>query len=178
MDNSENLASSAVVLSAMQDYTDRLKSIGKKPIDFTGGHVKVSTNDKYQVTLYFGFDKNKNPKSIQFDINKDDGVIWFQSLELFNDEFIKKAKRKKAKAIDTKCTFSMEEYLDSNAEDKEEVSPVLLPVTKNDVDIIPNTEQALQLGSKNDATPPFSNREDFEAEHAQKLQEVEDLCNG
>ena len=76
------------------------------------------------------------------------------------------------------CEFDMNDILIDDAEDKEQVSTDLLPVTKSDIDIIANSKQTLPIGSEKELSPSSSNREDFEAEDAQKIRELEELCNG
>jgi len=173
------IKSSAVVLSSMEEYADKIKAIDKKAKDYTGGHVKVSTNDKYQVTLYFGFDKNKNSKSIQFPIGKEDASIWFESLELFNDEFVKTMKSRKVKSVDAECTFTMNDFLkdDNTDEDKseDEQSSANQDVTKTDTVIIAKTSKPSAVGSINESLSLAKFHEEQEADNDKKLQEVEEF---
>ncbi len=160
--------SSAVILSAMDEYADKITMIGKKAKDYTGGHVKVSTNDKYQVTLYFGFDKNKNSKSIQFPIGKEDASIWFESLELFNDEFVKTMKSRKVKSVDADCTFTMDDFLKDDNTDED--------FTKTDTLSIAKTPKFSSVGSTNGTRLSAQFHEDQAAADDRKLQELEELC--
>ena len=168
------IKSSAVVLSSMEEYADKIKAIDKKAKDYTGGHVKVSTNDKYQVTLYFGFDKNKNSKSIQFPIGKEDASIWFESLELFNDEFVKTMKSRKVKSVDAECTFTMNDFLkDDKSEDEQLFADQ--DVTKTDTVSIAKTPKSLAFDSTNKSRSSVQFYEEQEADEARRLEELEEL---
>lgn len=69
-------------------YKDKLPS-GKTINDFGGGYVEV-LKTKAKVVLYFGFDASKNRVSFNFQIRKEDVVLWTEAIaeKLWNKELV------------------------------------------------------------------------------------------
>ena len=108
-----------MIEAMLEKYKDKLPT-GKTINDFGGGYVEV-LKTKAKVVLYFGFDSSKNRVSFNFQVRKEEVLLWTEAIaeKLWNVENVSDDVVSFGSEINTSQTEKSAEQIVSAGEDKD-----------------------------------------------------------